>query len=698
MKTQPLVEADDNGHFLDRDFSWLSFNERVLANAHNEGLPLGERLRFATISAENLDEFYMVRLAGLYQLRTRGYKLLPEMGTRLDAVIDATELRASALKDAQQDTVASLLDALKDAGYNLVSHEQLSESELDWLNEWYQENYLPLLAPTTLDPTHPFPFIQNRGKGLLVDMLTKASAPVRAVILLPENAGRFVRLPGADARFLPVEQAILKFITQIYPDHEVMQAGMFRVLRDSEIQIDDEAEDLISEFESALRARRRGNVISLVLSGDFSPSAKQLFQSEMLVSEKQIFTSKRFVGVGDFKQILTSLPKEFFYKAFNARFPQRILDFKGDCFAAIRNKDILVHHPYESFDVVIRFLQQAADDPDVLSIRQTLYRTTPSSPIVRALISAAESGKSVTAVIELKARFDEANNIELARRLERAGVLVVYGLSEMKVHSKLSLIIRRESGKLVSYAHLGTGNYHPITARIYTDLSYFTCDRLICDDVRRVFNYLTSHVWPSKLHELIISPNESFEWFVKRIDKEIAFAKAGKPAGIWAKCNALVDSKIINKFYEASQAGVKIELLIRGICCLRPGIDGLSENIRVRSIIGRFLEHGRIYVFGNGAPFLHKDNLVYMGSADLMPRNLYRRVEAMVPLKHHTVRAQVLNQIMNALYRDTENCWFMQSDGSYETVDSDELFSAHEYFMENPSLSGLGSLAKAKDK
>lgn len=698
MQTQPLIAADSESKSIDRDYSWLSFNERVLANAHNVKVPLGERLRFATISAENLDEFYMVRLAGLYQLQARDYKRLPDSDIRLDDVIGATEARATALKDAQQNVILSLLEDLKQTGFHLISDDMLTDSDSEWLEAWYQENYLPLLAPTTLDPSHPFPFIQNRGKGLLVDMVTKKGSPVRAVILLPENADRFVRLPGTPSRFLPIEQAILKFIPMIYPKHDVLQAGMFRVLRDSEIEIDDEAEDLISEFESALRARRRGNVISLVLSGDFSPSARQLFKSKMQVAENQIFVSRAFVGVGDFKQLLSELPKTLFYHPFNPRFPQRILDYKGDCFAAIHNKDILVHHPYESFDVVIRFLQQAAEDPDVLSIRQTLYRTTPSSPIVKALISAAEAGKSVTAVIELKARFDEANNIELARLLERAGVLVVYGLSELKVHSKLSLVIRRENQKLVSYAHVGTGNYHPITARIYTDLSYFTCDKDICDDVRQIFNYLTSHVKPKKLRELIISPKDSFDWFASMVDQEIAFAKAGKPASIWVKCNALVDNQIIEKLYEASAAGVQIELLVRGICCLRPAVAGLSETIRVRSLIGRFLEHGRIFVFGNGSPFLHKDNLVFMGSADLMPRNLFRRVEAIVPIRNATVREQVLNQIMNALFRDTDNCWFMAPDGSYSTVDSAPSFSSHEYFMENPSLSGLGSLAKTKAK
>ena len=697
LATAPLLGPDgDDARYFDRELSWLAFNERVLANAFDANLPLGERLRFITISASNLDEFYMVRIAGLRQLAARNFKILPESGDRLDELLTLVSNRAEQLKRRQQEVLGKVLDKLRRAECKILPAAKLSAADRGWLADWYAENLLPLLAPTTLDPAHPFPFIQNRGKGLLIRMNSPQGEEVQSVVLLPDNIDRFIRLPGASLRFVPVESALLAFLDMIYPGFELVESGMFRVLRDSEIEIDDEAEDLISQFESALRARRRGNVVSLVISDSFSAEMRQLFAHEMAIARDRIYITPGYVGLGDFAQLLASLPKSCFYPPFQPRFPQRILDFKGDCFAAIRNKDIIIHHPYESFDVVLRFLEQAARDPDVLTIRQTLYRTTTGSPIVKALIAAAEAGKSVTALIELKARFDEENNIQLARVLERAGVQVAYGLAHLKIHAKLSYVIRREGGKLVSYTHCGTGNYHPQTAKIYTDLSYFTCDQQICRDVWRIFNYLTSHVMPTKLEKLVISPEASHDWLLEKIEKEITAAKAGQPAGIWLKCNALVDRDVIDRLYVASAAGVPIHIISRGVCCLRPGVAGLSETIRVSSLVGRFLEHSRIYVFANGGHFGSIHNLVYMSSADLMPRNLRRRVETFIPLENPTVRAQVLQQVLGASLKDTQNCWHLQADGSYQKEPQGH-FSAHDYFMQNPSLSGLGSLAAELD-
>ena len=484
------------------------------------------------------------------------------------------------------------------------------------------------------------------------------------------------------------------FINIIYPQHLIKSSGMFRLLRDSEIEIDDEADDLIREFETALRARRRGNGVNLTISEGLSKHVIAFLSRELGLIDNQITISSGHIGITDFYKFLSFLDSDLFFKTYQARFPQRIVDFKGDCFAAIRDKDIIIHHPYESFDVVLRFLQQAAEDTQVLTVRQTLYRTSADSPIVKALAKAAENGKSVSALIEIKARFDEENNIQLARRLERAGVQISYGLANMKIHTKLSLITRLEAGQLVSYSHFGTGNYHPVTAKNYTDLSYFTINPEICRDAWRIFNYLTTHVKPDRFEKIVISPFSSAKWLLKQIDAEIDASTKGKPSGVWMKMNSLVDKEIIEKLYEASQAGVIIKIIVRGICCLRPKVRGLSENITVTSIIGRFLEHSRIYVFANNGEFLSDRNLVVMSSADLMPRNLYRRVETFIPLENETVRAQVLNQVMVALLQDKSNCWELQPDGQYKKHRKTENnFSSHTYFMQNPSLSGLGSLA-----
>jgi polyphosphate kinase len=517
---------------------------------------------------------------------------------------------------------------------------------------------------------------------------------IKSVILIPENILRFVKLPSEEIRIVCIETVIKIFINIIYPHHSIKSSGIFRLLRDSEIEIDDEADDLIRQFETALRARRLGNSVSLTVSDGLSSDAVKFFSQEMRLRESQITIASGHIGITDFSKFLSFLDSSLFFTPYEARFPQRILDFKGDCFAAIRNKDIIIQHPYESFDVVLRFLQQAAADPQVLTVRQTLYRTSADSPIVKALVTAAENGKNVSALIEIKARFDEENNIQLAGRLERAGVQVAYGLANMKIHAKLSLITRLEAEQLVSYAHFGTGNYHPVTAKIYADFSYFTCNPDLCRDAWHIFNYLTSHVKPHKFEKVIISPFFSENWLETHIDSEIKAAKAGKPAGIWIKANSLVDKNIIEKLYDASQAGVKIRLIIRGICCLRPKVKGLSDNIEVTSIIGRFLEHSRVYVFANSGEFLSDKNIVVMASADLMPRNLHRRVEAYIPLENKTVRAQVLKQVMVALLQDTSNCWELQSDGQYKKRDEAGVgFSSHNYFMQNPSLSGLGSLA-----
>ncbi len=693
--TKPLIDPDiKETFFFNRELSWLAFNERVLANSYDTGIPLAERLRFVTIAANNLDEFYMIRLAGLYQLNTRGFTTLPEQNTSLKYLILKITERAKNLENRQREQLESILNECSKIGVFLTDEKDLLSYDIQWLKDWYKREILPLLAPTTLDPSHPFPFIQNNGRGVFFELCSATGEIINSVIIIPENIQRFVKLPSKKIRIVCIETVIKMFIDIIYPGYSVKSSGMFRLLRDSEIEIDDEADDLIQQFESALRARRRGNGVSLTISHGLSKEVVAFLSHEMHLDENQITTSDGHIGISDFSGFLSFLEPNFCFTPYQARFPQRIVDFKGDCFAAIRNKDILIHHPYESFDVVLRFLEQAATDPKVLTIRQTLYRTSINSPIVKALVNAAENGKMVSALIEIKARFDEENNIQLARLLERAGVQVAYGLANMKIHAKLSLVTRRESGRLISYAHYGTGNYHPVTAKSYTDLSYFTCNPGICRDAWRIFNYLTSHIEPKKFEKVVISPFSSARWFLGRIETEIKAAKAGIPSGIWMKTNALVDKEIISKLYEASQAGVKIQLIIRGICCLRPKVEGLSDNITVTSIIGRFLEHSRIYIFANGGQFSSNENIVVMASGDLMPRNLYQRLETFIPLENETVRAQVLKQIMVASLKDTGNSWELQSDGSYKKRESSESdFSSHTYFMQNPSLSGLGSLS-----
>ena len=698
-KTDPILDgSQEDERFFNRELSWLAFNERVLSLAEGDDKPLGERIRFLAISADNLNEFFMVRVAGLRQLVDRGFKRLPKDDVDVDQLLAQIMARSAKLMARQNQVLPELIGRLRDKNIHVLSDIPDDEQDRLWLEDWFLDSVLPLITPTTLDPSHPFPFFHNDGKGMMLEMTSPNSKPLQSVILLPANLPRFVKLPGDGLRLVLVEAVIRAGIAKIYPRHQLVSAAMFSILRDSEIEIDDEANDLIHEFENALRARQRGNVVLLTLSKDAPKPIRHLLKSAMGIDENNFFDTDGPVALNNFSELLDYIPKHLLFPVFTPRFPQRIRDFNGDCFAAIRNKDIIVHHPYESFEVVVRYLQQAATDPDVLAIRQTLYRTTSNSPIVKALIQAAENGKTVTAVIELKARFDERNNIQLARALGRAGVQVAYGLTDLKIHLKMSLVVRREHGKLVSYTHVGTGNYHSITAGIYTDLSYFTCDKDVGRDAYEIFKYLTSHVQPDKLKRSFISPHQSFPQLKLMILDEIENCKNGLPSGIWLKCNSLVDHLLIGLLYEASQAGVPIEIMARGICCLRPGVAGLSKTITVRSIIGRFLEHGRIYVFANGGEFLSDKNMVMISSADLMPRNLRRRVECFMRLENPTIRKQVLHQIMVALLRDEKNSWYLQPDGSYVHPQTDETsFSCHEYFMSNPSLSGLGSLAATQD-
>ena len=671
--------------YLNRELSWISFNERVLEEAHDPSNPLLERLRFLTIFHTNLDEFFMVRVSGILQQLQAGIEVLSVDGLSPRMQLARIHERAADLvASAQQCLTDEVLPALEPHGIRLVHYDALSKSDRKRMNALFKKRVYPILTPLAVGSTHPFPFISNLSLNLALWVESPEGEQRLARVKVPlANLPRLVCVSGDEdsgpVRWLPLEQLIAANLTTLFPGMKLSEPWLFRVTRDADFEIrEDEANDLLDSLQQELRKRRFGQPVRLEVQAGMPDAIREALTEGVGVDPGEVYEVAGPMAVSRMGQILgVDLPELKYPPYVPRRHPG--LPKGSELFAHIRQQDVLLHHPYETFAPVVEFIRAAARDPHVVAIKQTLYRTSGDSPVIRALEEAIENGKQVAAVVELKARFDEENNIVWARRLEEAGVHVIYGVPNLKTHSKLALVIRREGEDLVRYAHIGTGNYNPTTARIYSDLGLLTAHAGITGDVADLFNRLTGFARPPAYQHLHVAPNHMKRQVIERIEFEAAEARAGRPASIIAKCNALTDTDVIDALYEASRAGVQIDLLIRGICCLLPGIPGLSETIRVRSVVGRFLEHHRIYWFERaGTP------AAYIGSADWMDRNLERRVEVTTPILDPDHARWLREDVLQAYLDDNVRTRLMLSDGSYRRLTpppEGPRYDVHETFM-----------------
>jgi polyphosphate kinase len=658
---------DDPSLYFNRELSWLDFNQRVLELAEDESVPLLERLRFCAIYASNLDEFFMVRVAGLFDQLDAGIDARGPDGLSPGGQIDAIQARVLALdRRLQRCFDGALLPQLEEHGIRILTLATASEAERREIDARFHDQIFPALTPLVIGLGRPFPYISNLSLSLGVLLRDPESdAEIIARVKVPkELLGRFLAV-GEDGRdFVPLEEAIAANLDSLFPGTEVVDHGYFRVTRDTDFNVSDEADDLLQAVQDEIRRRRFGEVVRLEVAAGMNPKLRSQLIDALRLEDREVYDVEGLIDLGDLGDVAgTHGDAELRYPPWTPVTQPRLQgedDEPVDMFAAIRQGDILVHHPYDSFSTSVeRFVEQAVADPDVLAIKQTVYRTSDDSPLVPSLIRASERGKQAVCMVELKARFDEEANIHWAKSLEEAGVHVVYGIPGLKTHVKAILVARREGNRVREYVHIGTGNYNPTTARLYTDFGLFTADEEIGADVAEMFNFLTGYGRPARYRKVLVSPTTMRDRIIEEIKATTAAHRAGRPSRIALKMNSLVDARCIRALYEASQAGVRVDLNVRGICCLRPGVTGVSENIHVVSIVGRFLEHSRVYAFQRG-----EEVRVLMGSADLMPRNLDSRVELVAPVEDAELRAELLD-VMERCFADTSNSWALDSDGAW---------------------------------
>lgn len=660
------MDFNDRQYYLNRECTWLSFNQRVLRESTSKDNPLLERLRFIAISCSNLDEFFMIRVAGLKHLIESGVKHHDISGLTPQGQMDAvSRIAHEQMHDIDRCLKATLAE-LKEHGIHFVQPTDLDAKQELWLTEFFEREIFPVVTPMGIDPSHPFPFLTSKSLNLAVHLKRPEDKEVRLAILpVPVSVlGRLIKVPELQ-HYLYLEDILSYFAERFFTGYEILETTPFRITRDADLDIREDVDDLLLEVEKSLEKRRKGAAVRLEIAKSCSKETRKTLQKELELDELDIYTIDGPLGGAFFSSFANLSGYDALrYEPF---VPQPSVELAArktkDIWKAIREKDVLVHHPYETFATVENFIRTAADDDAVLAIKQTLYRVSGNSPIIASLIKAAENGKQVTVLVELKARFDEENNINWAKKLEKAGCHVIYGLTGLKTHCKIALVVRREEDGIRRYLHLGTGNYNDSTAKIYTDLGLFTCNEQFGADASSLFNVITGYSRPPEYKHFIVAPHGMRSFFEYMIRQETENAKKGLPSGITVKVNSLVDPKIIELLYEASKAGVRVQLIVRGICCLIPGIEGVSENITVMSIVGQLLEHSRIFRFENAG-----NPRIYMGSADWMPRNLDRRVELVFPIEDETQKARAFG-ILDTMLSDTTNARFMQSDTSYEHVD-----------------------------